>query len=829
MEQYFQRFTQNAKKSLISAQKIADIYSSEIVPAHILLGLLNVKEGLAFDILGSFNITLEKVKSILDLTEPLGAKKSGLSVDSKKIIEKSLELARKYDHFHIGTEHILLSLVIESYEVDNIFDRLGVSSEDIKKQLDNLLINDFSESSFSDLSIFGESANNKRPNSNNTHKKTPFLDRFGSDLTLQAKEGKLDPVIGRTKEIIRVISILNRRIKNNPILIGDPGVGKTAVVEGLAQKIINEEVPEVLLGKRVVTLDLPGMVAGTKYRGEFEERLKKVINEVKKNKDVILFVDEFHTIVGAGAAEGAIDAANILKPSLSKGDLQIIGATTLNEYQKYVEKDPALERRFQPVMVRELSVEETILVLKGIKKLYEDHHKTLITDDAIESAVKLSYRYITDRYLPDKAIDLIDEAASRIRVENGEVPKTLRTKQKQLEKILEEKEDAVIKQEYEKAAQLKIKEMRLKEELKDFEEERSGDFKQLKIDAENIANVVSSITGVPITRLVKKETEALLDLEKRLIKKIVGQDEAVKEVSKYIRRSRTGISDAKRPNGSFIFLGPTGVGKTELAKVLASEVFNNEASLIKLDMSEFMEKHNVSRLVGAPAGYVGYEEGGKLTEMVRHNPYSLILLDEIEKAHPDVFNMLLQILEDGYITDAKGRKVDFRNTIIIMTSNVGMEKLTRQAVIGFKAENNDKKAQAKEKYETMKNEVLKDLKDKFRPEFLNRVDKIIVFKPLDKEAISKIVSLHLRHLSERVVEQGIALRFTKKVEDLISREGYDPANGARPIRRAIQNFIEDSLAEGILEGKYKEGDTLRVGVENNKIHFTKLKSISLKH
>jgi len=824
MDQYFHRFTNNAKKSLISAQKIAEVSGSEIKPNHILLGLLGTREGLASDILGSFNVTLEKVRSIMDFIEPSGFNKIGLSIDSKKIIEKAMDLARRYDQMHVGTEHLLLGTLAESYEVNNILERLDVSAEEIKKQVENLLANDFSESSLSDLSVFGEGVTNRRKDIAN--KKTPSLDKFGFDLTEQAKEGKLDPVIGRSREIIRVISILNRRVKNNPILIGDPGVGKTAIIEGLAQKIVNEEVPEVLLGKRVFTLDLAGMVAGTKYRGEFEERLKKVITEVKKSKDVILFIDEFHTIVGAGAAEGAIDAANILKPSLSKGELQTIGATTLDEYQKYIEKDVALERRFQPVIVKELTVPETIMVLKGIRKLYEDHHKITITDEALEAAAKFSYRYITDRFLPDKAIDLVDEAASRVRVENGEIPKNLRAKQKQLEKLLEEKEEAVIKQEYEKAAQLKIKEMRLKEELKEIDRDRPNSFKELSITAEQIASVVSSMTGMPITKLIKKETEALLDLEKQLKKKIIGQDEAISEIVKYIRRSRVGISDAKRPNGSFIFLGPTGVGKTELAKILASEIFENESSLIKIDMSEFMEKHNVSRLVGAPAGYVGYEEGGKLTEAVRHNPYSLILLDEIEKAHPDVFNILLQILEDGYLTDAKGRKVDFRNTIIIMTSNVGMDKLTKQAEIGFKASDEESKQRAIEKYNSMKKDILKDLKDKFRPEFLNRIDKIIVFKPLDKESIFKIANIHLRQLAERMSEQGILLKFTKKVEEFISKEGYEPENGARPIRRVVQNLIEDSLAEGMLLGNFKAGDTIKIDIENDKIKLIKIKSIA---
>ena len=815
MDQYFHRFTNNAKKSLISAQKIAEVSGSEIKPNHILLGLLGTREGLASDILGSFNVTLEKVRSIMDFIEPSGFNKIGLSIDSKKIIEKAMDLARRYDQMHVGTEHLLLGTLAESYEVNNILERLDVSAEEIKKQVENLLANDFSESSLSDLSVFGEGVTNRRKDIAN--KKTPSLDKFGFDLTEQAKEGKLDPVIGRSREIIRVISILNRRVKNNPILIGDPGVGKTAIIEGLAQKIVNEEVPEVLLGKRVFTLDLAGMVAGTKYRGEFEERLKKVITEVKKSKDVILFIDEFHTIVGAGAAEGAIDAANILKPSLSKGELQTIGATTLDEYQKYIEKDAALERRFQPVIVKELTVPETIMVLKGIRKLYEDHHKITITDEALEAAAKFSYRYITDRFLPDKAIDLVDEAASRVRVENGEIPKNLRAKQKQLEKLLEEKEEAVIKQEYEKAAQLKIKEMRLKEELKEIDRDRPNSFKELSITAEQIASVVSSMTGVPITKLIKKETEALLDLEKQLKKKIIGQDEAISEIVKYIRRSRVGISDAKRPNGSFIFLGPTGVGKTELAKILASEIFENESSLIKIDMSEFMEKHNVSRLVGAPAGYVGYEEGGKLTEAVRHNPYSLILLDEIEKAHPDVFNILLQILEDGRLTDAKGRTASFKNAILIMTSNVGSDIIAKEASLGFIGGNEEAESR-----ENLKEKVMAALKENFRPEFLNRIDEIIIFNYLGKPEIKKIVDLQLANVAERLRQKQIEIKVTEKAKEFLAERGFDQNLGARPLKRVIQKMVLDPLALKIVSGELKEKDNIIVDLQGNGIVFKTL-------
>ena len=817
----FERFTNNAKKTLIAAQKTASINNEQITPRHILTGLLSVKEGLAYDVMSGFGLTQEKIFSIMETSPSTYSRGVGLSVEAKRSIEKSLEYAKRFNQMYVGTEHILLGVLSDGDDTIMLLEQLGISANDIISQVETLLSNGFSQGNFPQGDFFGikEDRAEKRHN-----KKTPYLDKFGSDLTKEAKAGKLDPIIGRNIEIARTIAILNRRIKNNPILIGEPGVGKTAIVEGLAQKIINDEVPEMLLGKRVVTLDLAGMVAGTKYRGEFEDRLKKVIDEVKKDGNIILFVDEFHTIVGAGAAEGAIDAANILKPSLAKGGLKIIGATTLGEYQKYIEKDPALERRFQSILVRELTVEETIQVLFGIRKLYEEHHKLTITDEAIDAAVKLSSRYISDRFLPDKAIDLIDEASSNIRVKNGNLPKNMKDKQKQLKEILNEKEDAVFNQEYEKAAKLKIKEMRIKEEIDNAETERgNASIRDLKITKEDIANVISSMTGVPINKLIKKETESLINLDKKIKERIIGQDEAVEELARYIKRSRTGISDEKRPNGSFIFLGPTGVGKTETAKVLAKEVFDNEDALIKVDMSEFMEKHNVSRLVGAPAGYVGYEEGGKLTEKVRHNPYSLILLDEIEKAHPDVFNMLLQILEDGYLTDAKGRKVDFRNTIIIMTSNIGMEKLTKQAMIGFEARSSEDKERSKEQYDIMKTDVLKELKEKFKPEFLNRVDKVIVFRPLDKKAIEKIVKIELNVLGERITNQEITLSFTKKVEEFIAREGNDPENGARPIRRAIQNIIEDALAEGMLLGKYKEGDSLKIDVIKDKIKITKSK------
>jgi ATP-dependent Clp protease ATP-binding subunit ClpC len=671
---------------------------------------------------------------------------------------------------------------------------------------------------------------NKNMGKTDKNSKTPVLDGFATDMTKLARDDRLDPVIGREKEISRVISILNRRTKNNPVLIGEPGVGKTAIIEGLAQKISEEVVPELLLNKKIMMLDLASVIAGTKYRGEFEERLKKIIDELKINDDIILFIDELHTIVGAGAAEGAIDAANIFKPSLSRGEIQVIGATTLNEYRKYIEKDSALERRFQPVIVPEPSIEETVQVLKGIRSKYEQYHHIKITDAAIEAAAKLSKRYISDRFLPDKAIDLIDEASSLLKVKKGVINKDLKNLERNIKEIRSQKEEKVLAQKYAEAAELKQKEDLLEIELEKMRKKEGKTSNGLAIDEESVAEVIANMTGIPVTRLIEKEQTNLLAIEKNLTKRVVGQDEAIKEIASAIRRSRTGISDERRPIGSFIFLGPTGVGKTELAKSLAEQMFGEEDTLIKIDMSEFMEKHNVSRLVGAPAGYIGYEEGGQLTEIVRRKPYAVVLFDEIEKAHPDVFNMLLQILEDGYLTDAKGLKVDFRNTIIIMTSNIGASDFYQTKEIGFTETTGKKKIEKIHK--EIEEKVSAGIKKQFKPEFLNRVDKIIVFHPLGKPEVKKIVNLQLNRVTRRLSDQKIKLTVTEQAKGFLVEKGYDIENGARPLRRTIQNMIEDPLANGILAGDFKkndhvsvikEGDSLKIVLTNSKKPLTKIK------
>ena len=631
-------------------------------------------------------------------------------------------------------------------------------------------------------------------------------------------------MIGREAQIGRVISILNRRTKNNPVLIGEPGVGKTAIAEGLAQRIASDEVPEMLQGKRLVMLDLASVIAGTKYRGEFEERLKKILDEAKATPEIILFIDELHTVVGAGAAEGAIDAANILKPALSRGEIQVIGATTLNEYRKHIEKDAALERRFQPVIVPEASVDETVEVLKGLRSRYEDHHRVEITDQAIKEAAKLAQRYVADRFLPDKAIDLVDEAASLARIKRGGASKALRALQKQLAEIRDDIEGAVYDQDFELAARLKTRESQLQKRLTEQRVKEGTTDEAIKIEAEDIAQVISQMTGIPLTRLIKTETESLVKLEGSLAQRVIGQEEAVKVISQAIRRSRTGISDTRRPIGSFIFLGPTGVGKTELARVLAEEIFHDRDAMVKVDMSEFMEKHNVARLIGAPAGYVGYEDGGQLTETIRRKPYSLVLFDEIEKAHPDVFNMLLQILEDGYLTDAQGRRVDFRNTVIIMTSNIGASDLHKEVQIGFRTETPGQEKELERKHEQIKEKVLADLKKAFRPEFLNRVDQTIVFKTLSRLDLAQILKLQLADLSKRLAEQDLKLKVASSAKTLLMERGYNMEQGARPMRRAIQDLLEDPLASSLLSGEFKEGDTVEAIRRADQLHLSLEKS-----
>ncbi len=699
-----------------------------------------------------------------------------------------MDEARKLGHSYVGTEHILLGLIREGEGVAaRVLNNLGVSLNKARQQVLQLLGSNEASSGHQ-----GGSASNAN---------TPTLDSLARDLTVVARENRLDPVIGRGKEIQRVIEVLSRRTKNNPVLIGEPGVGKTAIAEGLAQQIVNNEVPETLRDKRVMTLDMGTVVAGTKYRGEFEDRLKKVMDEIRQAGNIILFIDELHTLIGAGGAEGAIDASNILKPSLARGELQCIGATTLDEYRKYIEKDAALERRFQPIHVDEPSLEESIQILKGLRDRYEAHHRVSITDDAIDAAVKLSDRYITDRFLPDKAIDLIDEAASKVRLRSYTTPPNLKELEVKLEEIRKEKDAAVQSQEFEKAASLRDMEQRLREKLEDTKrqwKEQQGK-ENSEVTVEDIANVVSTWTRIPVSKLAQTETDKLLNLESILHDRLIGQDEAVVAVAKAVRRARAGLKDPKRPIGSFIFLGPTGVGKTELARALAESMFGDEDAMIRIDMSEYMEKHSTSRLVGSPPGYVGYEEGGQLTEKVRRKPYSVVLLDEVEKAHPDVFNILLQVLEDGRLTDSKGRTVDFRNTIVIMTSNVGAEALKRNKHLGFNVQDESRD------YSDMKGKVMDELKKAFRPEFLNRIDEIIVFHMLEKKHIQEIVTLMVNQLVNRLKEQEIELHLTEGAISAIADKGFDREYGARPLRRAIQKHVEDRLSEELLKGAIEKG------------------------
>lgn len=812
----FDRFSENAKISLVNAQELARAGGSSVVDTdHVLLGMLLVKKSAATDLLASVSITFEKAKASSEVVSGLTSvvRIGGLSSDAQRLLELAMGTASQFASPYIGTEHILYAaLMIPDSKAAKILIDNKADFDYLKNELEQIFKNP-SEILGGPAGPTEEGMFSGTTTRSGSSSKTPVLDGFATDLTQAAKDGRLDPVIGRAAEISRVVSILNRRTKNNPVLIGEPGVGKTAIVEGLAQQIADEVVPELLLDKKIMMLDLASVIAGTKYRGEFEDRLKRIIKELKENEDIIVFIDELHTIVGAGAAEGAIDAANIFKPALSRGEIQVIGATTLDEYRKYVEKDSALERRFQPVVVPEPTIEETVQILKGIKPKYEDYHSVRITPAAIQAATKLSRRYIQDRFLPDKAIDLIDEASSLLKVEKGAVSKEVRNLEKNLREIKNLKESAVLDQEYAKAAEFKQQEDQLVSEIEKVRKKEGFNNNGLKIDEEDIAKVISNSTGIPVTRLIEKEQVNLLKLEESLKKRVIGQDEPIKEISSAIRRARTGISDERRPIGSFVFLGPTGVGKTELAKTLASQMFGDDEALIKVDMSEFMEKHNVSRLVGAPAGYVGYEEGGQLTEKVRRKPYSVILFDEIEKAHSDVFNMLLQILEDGYLTDAKGKRIDFRNTVIIMTSNIGSSEFYQSKEIGF-TKTASKKA-SKEKQKEIEQRVEAELKKKFRPEFLNRIDKIIVFRALTKADVKKIVNLELKKVVKRLKDQKIKISITEQAKALLIDKGYDIENGARPLKRTIQNMIEDPLANGILSGEFKPKDTVIISKEGN--------------
>lgn len=807
----FERFTERARKVVVRAQDEARFLKQNYIGTeHLLLGLIDEKEGIAARVLRELNVSLADIRAAVKDAVTEGSSESYEHIPftprAKKVLELSLREALQMGHNYIGTEHILLGLLREGEGVAaRVLNSLGVGLEAVKQKIKEIL-NNYPFNSQHDHSSAGK-----------TQKRVlKMLNQFGRDLTLMAKEGKLDPVIGRKKEIQRVMQILSRRTKNNPVLIGESGVGKTAIVEGLAQYIVSHEVPSNLQNKKIFTLDLGALVAGSRYRGDFEERLKKVLAEIKDDGDIILFIDEVHTLVGAGAAEGAIDAASILKPMLARGEIQTIGATTVNEYRKYVEKDKALERRFQPIYIDEPTIYETIEILKGLRGRYESFHSITITDEAITSAVKLSHRYISDRYLPDKAIDLIDEASSRVRMRALTTPPDLKEIDKNIRKVIREKEEAIESQDFEKAAQLRDKEKQLIREKREIEEnwsriEKGG---KEKVDENEIAEVLSSWTGVPVYKLTEAESTKLLKMEEGLHKRVVGQDEAIRAVSKAIRRSRSGLKDPKRPIGSFMFLGPSGVGKTELAKTIAEFLFGKEDALVQIDMSEYMEKHSVSKLVGSPPGYVGYDEGGQLTEMIRRRPYSVILLDEIEKAHPDVFNILLQIFEDGHLTDSQGRRVDFKNTVIIMTSNLGAREIQKNAPMGFKRVDKDDLS-----YDEIKNKVMSELKRAFKPEFLNRLDEIIVFHKLTKDQVYKIIDLMISRVKQQLELQGIVIELKSSAKELLLKKGYDSAMGARPMRRCIQNLIEDPISEKIISGEIKPNQKVVVSAENDEMRF----------
>ena len=799
----FDKFTDRARKVLTLAQDEAQRFNHNYIGTeHLLLGLVREGEGVAARVLENMNVELAKVRTAVEFIIGRGDRpvvgEVGLTPRAKRVIELAIDEARRLGHNYIGTEHLLLGLVREGEGIAaGVLESLGVNLDKVRHEVIRVL---------SQSSSVGPAQETKRTS------KTPTVDALGINLTDAARAGKLDPVIGREKEIERVIQILGRKQKNNPALIGEPGVGKTAIAEGLAHRIVAGDVPDILLNKRVLTLDIGSLVAGTKYRGEFEERLKKIIEELRNTNDAVLFIDELHTLVGAGAAEGAIDAANILKPPLARGELQCIGATTLDEYRKYIERDAALERRFQPVMVEEPTMEQAIDILMGIRERYEQHHKVTITDDAVKAAVDLSIRYITDRHLPDKAIDLIDEAASRVRLRHASAPPPLREAQRELERVSKEKDAAINSQEYESAAKLRESEAEVRERVDTLRDAWQSTVagESPTVDEEEIAQIVAMWTGIPVTRISEAESERLLHMEDALHQRVIGQQEAIEIVAKAVRRARAGLKDPKRPIGSFIFLGPTGVGKTELAKALAEFMFGSEDSLIKIDMSEFMERHNVSRLVGAPPGYVGFDEGGQLTEAVRRKNYAVVLLDEVEKAHPEVFNILLQILEDGQLTDAKGRRVDFRNCIIIMTSNLGAKQLQTGSSLGFRAVADSDAAREQNSYDIMREKVQAELKQNFRPEFLNRIDATVVFRTLTMDEIRLIVDLMLKRVREQLKAQEMHLEVSQAAKDHLIKLGWDPAYGARPLRRVIQNLIEDVLAEHLLLGRYEPGSTIIV-------------------
>lgn len=805
----FERFTEKAIKVIMLAQEEARRLGHNFVGTEqILLGLIGEGTGIAAKTLKGMGVNLKEARA--EVEKIIGRGSGFVAVEipftprAKRVLELSWDEARQLGHNYIGTEHLLLGLIREGEGVAaRVLENLGV---DLTKVRSNV------------IRMLGETRGATTATTPG-RSKTPTLDEFSTNLTQSAQEQRLDPVVGREKEIERVVQILGRRTKNNPVLIGEPGVGKTAIAEGLAQRIVNGDVPEILSERKIVQLDIGLLVAGTKYRGEFEERLKKVMDEIRQAGNIILVIDELHTLIGAGAAEGAIDAANILKPALSRGELQCIGATTISEYRKHIEKDAALERRFQPVMVEEPSVEESIEIMRGLREKYEAHHKLTISDEALEAAAKLSSRYISDRFLPDKAIDLIDEASSRVRLSSSALPPEGKVLEKELKGIIREKEQAIRNQEFEKASDLRDKEAELRDKIRDISEEwkKQQEDKKIVVTAEHIAHIVSSWTGVPVSKLTESESEKLLKMEETLHERVIGQHDAVTAISKAIRRARVGLKNPNRPIGSFIFSGPTGVGKTELAKALADYFFGSQENIIRVDMSEFMERHTVSKLIGSPPGYVGYNEGGQLTEMVRRKPYSVVLFDEIEKAHPDVFNILLQILDDGRLTDSKGRNVDFKNAIIIMTSNVGARAIENPSPFGFSVNDNDEKA----RYEKMKETVTEEMKKMFRPEFLNRLDDTIIFHQLTKEEIRSIVDIMLRELIVRLETQSMELLIPDDVKDALAKEGYSPSYGARPLRRVIQKKVEDELSEQILLGRFKDGDHIVAMLKDNEIVFEK--------
>ncbi|MBQ2938704.1 MAG: ATP-dependent Clp protease ATP-binding subunit [Clostridia bacterium] len=817
------KFTNRANKAIEIANELAlKLGHSYIGTEHILYGLAKEGGGVASKVLENQQVMAEdilnKIEELIGRDEPI-ENIVDFTPRTKRVVESAFVEARKLGYNFIGTEHILIGILREGDCIAaKILLDLNVNIPRLYNEIIKV-INEGESYNSSEKQSSSNSNSRQRGKTKGSYNQTPTLNQFGEDLTKKAEEGKLDPIIGRKEEIERVVQILSRRTKNNPCLIGEPGVGKTAAVEGLAQKIVSGDVPEILKEKRVVTLDISGMVAGAKYRGDFEERIKKALDEVKKAGDIILFIDEIHTIVGAGAAEGAIDAANILKPLLARGEIQLVGATTLNEYRKFIEKDAALERRFSPVTVNEPSEKDAVLILKGIRDKYEAHHNVKITDEAIDAAVQLSVRYVNDRFLPDKAIDLIDEAASRARLKTFTEPDNLKKMQEDIEKIKNEKEEAVLNQKFERAAELRDKERTLKEK---FEKEQNrwknkNTKNIINITEENIAEVIASWTGIPAKKITEDENEKLKNLETELHKRVVGQNEAVEAVSKAIRRGRVGLKDPKRPIGSFLFLGPTGVGKTELSKALAEVLFGDENAMIRVDMSEFMEPHSVSKLIGSPPGYVGFDEGGQLTEKIRRKPYSVILFDEIEKAHPDVMNMLLQILEDGRLTDSQGRTVNFKNTVIIMTSNLGARLITDKKHLGFTNTSENKTEDIQKEYEETKKEVMAELKKELRPEFINRIDEIIVFHKLNDNEIGQIIDIMLKEIVNRLKEQKYDIELEPEVKELIAKEGIDKNFGARPLRRTIQNLVEDKLAEEILDGKLNKGKVAKFTVKDGKM------------